>query len=79
MWLQCTRLESGVCEGSGGGSNGCQTAVCIQSHRGRSPPSWEVDIRVHRFSTSKSQTRLPNSVDVPPMSSKSSEQGDSML
>lgn len=49
--------RAGGCEGSGGcGSGGSQTAVCLLSHRGRSPPSWEAESRALPFS----RYQIPN-------------------
>lgn len=49
--------RAGGCEGSGGcGGGGSQTVVCLPSHRGRSPPSWEAESRALPFS----RCQIPN-------------------
>lgn len=49
--------RAGGCARSGScGSGGSQTAVCLPSHRGRSPPSWEAESRALPFS----RFQIPN-------------------
>lgn len=51
VWLPAGPAgELGAVSSGGCGSGGAQTAVCLASHRGRSPPSWEAESRALPFS-----------------------------